>query len=107
METPETTVVIETPKESRLKFKLDKAAGLYKVDRILPKGQRFPFNFGFIPRTQAADRDPIDVLLILDEILFPGCCLDFRLLGGVCAEQSEKWQNLSQRSNSGRFDQGS
>ncbi len=42
METPETTVVIETPKESRLKFKLDKAAGLYKVDRILPKGQRFP-----------------------------------------------------------------
>lgn len=90
METPETTVVIETPKESRLKFKLDKAAGLYKVDRILPKGQRFTFNFGFIPRTQAADGDPIDVLLILDEILFPGCCLDCRLLGVVYAEQSEK-----------------
>jgi len=90
METPEITVVIETPKESRLKFKLDKATGLYKVDRILPKGQRFPFNFGFIPRTQAADGDPTDVLLVLDEILFPGCCLDCRLLGVVYAEQSEK-----------------
>jgi inorganic pyrophosphatase len=90
METSEVTVVIETPKESQLKFKLDKATGLYKVDRILPKGQRFPFNFGFIPRTQAADGDPTDVLLVLDEILFPGCCLDCRLLGVVYAEQSEK-----------------
>jgi|SRR5580700_8292198 inorganic pyrophosphatase len=106
METPETTVVIETPKESRLKFKLDKAAGLYKVDCILPKGQRFPFNFGFIPRTQAADGDPIDVLLILDEILS-------RMLSRLPAARSglcraiRKRQNLSQRSNSGRFDQGS
>ena len=31
METPDVTVVIETPKESRLKFKLDKATGLYIV----------------------------------------------------------------------------
>ena len=90
METPDVTVVIETPKESRLKFKLDKPTGLYKVDRILPKSQRFPFNFGFIPLTQAPDGDPTDVLLVLDEILFPGCCLDCRLLGVVHAEQSEK-----------------
>jgi inorganic pyrophosphatase len=60
------------------------------VDRILPRGLRFPFNFGFIPRTQAADGDPTDVLLVLDEILFPGCCIDCQLLGVMRAEQSEK-----------------
>lgn len=90
METPDVTVVIETPKESRLKFKLDKATGLYKVDRVLPKGQRFPFNFGFIPQTEAADGDPTDVVLVIDEILFPGCSVDCWLLGVVNAEQSEK-----------------
>jgi inorganic pyrophosphatase len=90
METPDVTIVIETPKESRLKLKIDRTSGLYKVDRVLPKGQRFPFNFGFIPQTEAPDGDPTDVLLVIDEVLFPGCCLDCRLLGVVCAEQTEK-----------------
>ena len=90
METPDVTIVIETPKESRLKLKFDRTTGLYKVDRVLPKGQRFPFNFGFIPQTEAPDGDPTDVLLVIDEILFPGCCLDCRLLGVVRAEQTEK-----------------
>src|SRR5437762_715648 len=72
MQSSEITVVIETPKESRLKFKFDKVSGRYKVDRILAKGLRFPFNFGFVPQTQAPDGDPTDILLIIDEILFPG-----------------------------------
>ena len=76
METPDVTVVIEAPKENRFKFKLDKATGLYKVAPILPKGQRFPFNFGFIPQTGAADGDPTDALLVIDEILSPGCSAD-------------------------------
>ena len=90
METPDVTIVIETPKESRLKLKFDRTTGLYKVDRVLPRGQRFPFNFGFIPQTEAPDGDPTDVLLVIDEVLFPGCCLDCRLLGVVRAEQTEK-----------------
>jgi len=90
MDTTDITIVIETPKESRLKLKFDRRTGLYKVDRVLPKGQRFPFNFGFIPQTEAPDGDPTDVLLVIDEVLFPGCCLDCRLLGVVRAEQTEK-----------------
>lgn len=83
-------VVIETPKESRVKFKLERPGGCFVVDRILPPGLRFPFNFGFLPHTQAADQDPTDVILILDEILFPGCGIDCHLLGVVEAEQTEK-----------------
>jgi inorganic pyrophosphatase len=90
MHNPSVTCVIETPKESRLKFKLDKPTGLYKVDRILPKGLRFPFNLGFVPRTRGPDGDPTDILLIMDDILFPGCCLDCRILGVILAEQSEQ-----------------
>jgi len=90
MDTTDITIVIETPKESRLKLKFDRRTGLYKVDRVLPKGQRFPFNFGFIPQTEAPDGDPTDVLLVIDEVLFPGCGLDCRLLGVVRAEQTEK-----------------
>jgi len=90
MHNAQVAIIIETPKESRLKFKLDAATGSYKVDRVLPKGLRFPFNFGFVPNTRAEDGDPTDVLLILDEILFPGCCLDCHLLGVLRAEQTEK-----------------
>jgi inorganic pyrophosphatase len=92
MENSIVVCVVETPKESRLKFKYDQALGLYKVDRVLPKGLRFPFNFGFVPQTRAPDGDPTDILLVMDEILFPGCCLDCRLLGVVQAEQSEHGQ---------------
>jgi len=87
------TIVIETPKESRLKFKLDPPTGSYKVDRVLSKGLRFPFNFGYIPQTRAEDGDPTDVLLILDETLFPGCRLDCRILGVMRAEQTEKGES--------------
>jgi inorganic pyrophosphatase len=82
-------VVVETPKDSRIKFKLERP-GFFVVDRILPPGLRFPFNFGFVPDTKGADGDPTDVILILDEILFPGCGIDCGLLGVVEAEQTER-----------------
>ncbi len=82
-------VIIETPKESRLKLKRDAVVGDYIVDRILPPGLRFPFNFGFVPRTRAADGDPTDVILVLNERLFPGCRLRCRVLGVIQALQTE------------------
>jgi inorganic pyrophosphatase len=87
-------VIVETPKESRIKFKYEPSARGYCVDRILPQGLRFPFNFGFIPDTKAADGDPTDVVLILDEPLFPGCQVSCRILGVLQAEQTEGGQTL-------------
>jgi inorganic pyrophosphatase len=82
-------VVIETPKESRVKFKHDPERGDYLADRVLPPGMRFPFNFGFIPNTRADDGDPADVILLLDEVIFPGCRVNCRVLGVLQAEQTE------------------
>jgi inorganic pyrophosphatase len=50
----------------------------------------FPYDFGFIPGTKAEDGDPVDVLVLSDEPMFPGCEVDCRLVGVIKAEQTEK-----------------
>lgn len=49
----------------------------------------FPFDFGFVPNTKAADGDPVDVLVIMDQQGFPGCLVRCRLLGVLEATQKE------------------
>jgi inorganic pyrophosphatase len=82
--------VVESPKGSRNKFKYDVKTGLFKLNKVLPAGATFPFDFGFIPCTIGADGDPLDVLLILEEPAFPGCLVEARLLGVIQARQSKE-----------------
>src|SRR6476646_758658 len=56
-------VLVDTPKGSRNKYKYDEKLGLYRLSKVLPLGTAFPYDFGFIPSTQAADGDPLDVLV--------------------------------------------
>jgi inorganic pyrophosphatase len=55
-------VIIETPRGSRNKYKYNKETGRMKFSKVLPEGMMFPYDFGFIPDTQADDGDPLDVL---------------------------------------------
>jgi inorganic pyrophosphatase len=89
-ETGDLNVVIETPKGSRNKFSYDEATGFFTLSKLLPAGLAFPFSFGFIPSTRGGDGDPLDVLMIFDEWLFPGCVVPARLIGGLKARQSEE-----------------
>lgn len=73
--------IIETPRGSRNKYKLDEKSGRYKLSKIMPEGMVFPFGFGFFPGTCADDGDPLDVLVLCDEPTFPGCEIDCRLAG--------------------------
>lgn len=50
----------------------------------------FPYDFGFIPGTKAEDGDALDVLVLSDEPMFPGCEVECRLVGVLKAEQKEK-----------------
>jgi inorganic pyrophosphatase len=86
----EVTVVIETPKGHRNKFKYDEEKNVFTLSGVLPVGSSFPYDFGFIPSTKAPDGDPIDVLLLMDEPAFPGCLIDARLIGVIEAEQTEE-----------------
>lgn len=63
--------VIEIPKGSKNKYELDKETGLIKLDRILHTSTHYPANYGLIPRTYADDNDPLDVLVICSETLYP------------------------------------
>lgn len=82
-------VIIETPKGSRVKYVYDEETGLFQVKKALPEGMTFPFNFGFIPSTEAEDGDPLDILILNEESLVPGCLLKATLKGAIKAEQTE------------------
>jgi inorganic pyrophosphatase len=70
--TPEDFItVIEIPKGSKKKYELDKETGLIILDRVLYTSTHYPANYGFIPRTYADDSDPLDVLVLCQEILDP------------------------------------
>src|SRR6266480_4326436 len=81
--------IIETPKGSKNKYALNPDTQLFELNKILPVGAVFPFNFGFIPRTLAADGDPLDIIIIMDESAFTGCHLRARVLGVIEATQTE------------------
>jgi inorganic pyrophosphatase len=81
--------VIETPGGSRNKFKYDQKLGFYSLAGVLPEGMVFPHAFGFVPGTEAADGDPEDILIMMDEPTFTGCVVHARLIGVIEAEQTE------------------
>src|SRR6185436_14667007 len=83
-------VVIETPKGSRVKYTFDQKTGMLVLKKALPEGMMFPFNFGFIPGTKAEDGDPLDVLIVNEEALVPGCLVKARLVAIISAEQRER-----------------
>ncbi len=88
-ETGSLNAVVETPQGSRCKYKFDPKNELFKLDKILPAGAVFPFNFGFIPSTLAGDGDPVDVLVLMDEPAFAGCLVPARIVGAIEATQTE------------------
>jgi inorganic pyrophosphatase len=87
-------IVIETPKESRQKYKYDKKSGSFKLSKLLPLGMCFPYDFGFLPGTEAEDGDPIDAMIISEFISFPGCRIDGRLIGVLTATQDKKGEAI-------------
>jgi inorganic pyrophosphatase len=75
-------VIVEVPVGGEpVKYEMDKAAGTVFVDRILYTAMRYPGNYGFVPHTLSGDGDPIDVLIIGDRPLIPGCVINCRPVG--------------------------
>jgi len=77
----EFTSVIEIPKGASVKYELDKKTGLLKVDRILYSAVFYPANYGFIPQTHAQDDDPLDVLVMCQEPVYPLTLVEARAIG--------------------------
>ncbi len=71
---------IEIPKDCKLKYELDKETGLLRVDRVLFSAVHYPANYGLIPRSYAADGDPLDILVLGEEVV-PMCIMRARAIG--------------------------
>lgn len=82
--------VIETPKGSRNKYRYDSECDCFELATTLPEGMAFPFDFGFVPSTVGQDGDPLDLLLLMDAPVPPGCLLRCRLISVIEARQKEK-----------------
>jgi len=91
----EFSVVIEVPKNSKVKYELDKDTGLLKVDRILYSSVVYPENYGFIPQTLADDDDPLDVIVLMQEPVQPMSLLEVRPIGLLpMVDEGENDENI-------------
>lgn len=75
------TAVVEIPLGSSNKYELDKASGMLKLDRVLHSAVYYPANYGFIPKTLADDGDPLDVLILAAEPVYPLTLVTARPIG--------------------------
>jgi inorganic pyrophosphatase len=82
-------VVVEIPKDSRIKYELDHKRGILFVDRKLYTSMVYPFNYGFLPGTLEEDGDPVDVLLLGEESLYPLSVVRATPLGVLLTEDEE------------------
>jgi len=85
-------VFIEIPKGSKVKYELDKATGLLRVDRVLYSSVHYPANYGFVPRTYCPDQDPLDVLVLGQEEVAPQVLMRARAIG-VMRMQDDQGQD--------------
>ena len=91
-ESGQLTVVVETPRGSRNKYKYDAERDVIRLGATLAEGLAFPYDFGFFPSTRGEDGDPLDVLLFLDSAVPAGCVATARLIGVLEVEQKETRQ---------------
>lgn len=73
--------IIEVPKGSKNKYELDKETGLLRLDRVLYSAVHYPADYGFIPRTFCEDGDPLDVLVLGQEPVYPLTIIEARAIG--------------------------
>jgi inorganic pyrophosphatase len=83
-------VVIETPRGSAVKVKLDPGLRVFTIAHPLPEGMVYPFDFGFVPGTRAQDGDPLDAVVYWDVATWPGIVLRCRALGIVQVDQAKE-----------------
>lgn len=77
----ELLATIEIPQGSRNKYEVDHETGRVKLDRYLYTSMQYPADYGYIEATLGNDGDPLDVLVLLPEPLFPGVLIDIRPIG--------------------------
>jgi len=74
-------VLIEIPKGSRNKYEYDFDLHKIRFDRMLFSSMMYPGDYGFIPETLALDKDPLDVLVMGTEPVYPMTVMEVKPIG--------------------------
>ena len=82
-------MIVEVPNNSNVKYEFDKELNKIRCDRILNTAMGYPGNYGYIPNTLSGDGDPLDILLISDFVLVPGCIINVKIIGVLLTEDEK------------------
>ncbi|MCP4122315.1 MAG: inorganic diphosphatase [Bacteroidetes bacterium] len=82
--------VIEVPKNTRAKYELDKKSGFLRLKSVIYSSTYYPANYGFIPKTWCADKDPLDILVLGQIDVVPMCIVDAKVIGVMRMHQGNE-----------------
>ena len=74
-------MIVEIPQHSANKYEYDGELGVFRLDRALYSPLHYPGDYGFIPGTLAEDKDPLDVLVLVQQPSYPGVLIEVRPVG--------------------------
>jgi len=92
-------MVVEAPKGSVVKLKYDPQLEAFELQRFI-SSSGYPYDWGFIPGTLAADGDPLDAMAIHDGHTWPGVlisCVGIALLKLTEEKDGEKERKRNDR----------
>lgn len=73
--------IIEIPKDSQIKYEIDKDTGLLMLDRYLYSAMHYPGDYGLVPQTLWDDGDPLDILVFTGRPTYPMTLCECRVIG--------------------------
>ncbi|HTW79779.1 MAG TPA: inorganic diphosphatase [Terracidiphilus sp.] len=98
------TAVVEIPQDSVNKYEYDSNLNVFVLDRVLHSQVHFPGDYGFITQTIAQGGDPLDIPILADTHVFPGCMYNARPIGlfemlnhGSCDEKIVAYATANSR----------
>jgi inorganic pyrophosphatase len=74
-------MIVEIPKGSNIKYEWNEEHSQLIVDRIIQTPVNYFFNYGFLPNTLGKDGDPLDVVLLNIDPVYPLSRIRIKVLG--------------------------